>query len=208
MSSIPVKNKIIPQLISYLFHPVWYPLAGIVFLLKLNIGDTSVPLKYQLLIIKITFLCTIVLPLAMLPLMYYLKAIKNFYLHTKRERFIPLTLMCVAYYFEYFLIYYYAPTYLVVVFLFSVCLAMLFVLIVNIFRKISIHMVGLGGFTGLLLALCIVYHIDLLYILAGCILLSGIIASARLILNMHTIHEIWTGYLMGFFIVFLSFLIY
>jgi hypothetical protein len=137
-----------------------------------------------------------------------LKVIKNIQLKTRSERFLPLTIVCIAYYMEYFLIYKYAPAYSVMVFLFSVCLVILFVLIINIFWKISLHTVGLGGCTALILAISIIYHLDLFYLLAICIFISGIVASSRLALKAHSLFEIWTGYLLGFIIVFVTFLFY
>lgn len=208
MRAIPVKKNIIPDIISFIFHPLWYPLAGMCLILKLNINDVVLPEQYQFMMLKITFLCTIVFPLGLIPLILYLKAIKSIQLKTRSERFLPLTIICIAYYMEYFFIYKYAPAYIVMVFLFSVCVVILTVLIVNIFWKISLHTVGLGGCTALILAVSVIYHIDLFYLLIACIFVSGIVASARLAIKAHSFFEIWTGYLIGFFIVFITFLFY
>jgi hypothetical protein len=65
------------------------------------------------------------------------------------------------------------------------------------FSKASAHMAGMGGFTGLLVYLSRAYGIDMYAFLLPTILLTGILASARLYLGAHTNSEIVLGYLCG-----------
>ena len=68
---------------------------------------------------------------------------------------------------------------------------------VNFYRKISLHMIGIGGFTGLFLGLSLNFGINLNTEMIAGILLAGIIGFARLKSNSHQPAEIYTGFLMG-----------
>ncbi len=70
------------------------------------------------------------------------------------------------------------------------------------FTKPSAHMGGIGGFTGLVFALSLQYHLNLLLIIGICFLVSGLLASARLYLDAHTPEELIFGYISGFISVF------
>jgi hypothetical protein len=78
----------------------------------------------------------------------------------------------------------------------TVCLATM----INIFHKISMHSVGISGSLGILFALQYYdYRYDLLIPILVCIMLTGLVGSARLTLVAHTPLEILTGCLVGFF---------
>ena len=62
-------------------------------------------------------------------------------------------------------------------------------------------MAGVGGLTGLILTLSIIYTLDMTFFLTVTVLISGIVASARLALKAHTPMQIITGYLTGFLVV-------
>lgn len=71
--------------------------------------------------------------------------------------------------------------------------------------KISIHMVGIGGLLGAVLGLGIQHGLyglaPLVYTL---IILGGLVGSARLILDAHKPNEVYSGFLLGLVVVFLS----
>jgi membrane-associated phospholipid phosphatase len=71
--------------------------------------------------------------------------------------------------------------------------------------KISIHMVGIGGLLGAVLALT-TYHypMDALILLCSIILIAGGLASARLWLGAHTKGQVYAGFAVGFCSVFLN----
>jgi membrane-associated phospholipid phosphatase len=82
-------------------------------------------------------------------------------------------------------------------FLFGACLSILLVLAVSYFWKISTHLVGWGGLTGLILILSLRFHTDLMLLLIISLLLSGSVAFARLKLDAHTPMQVYTGFLLG-----------
>ena len=95
-----------------------------------------------------------------------------------------------------------APVRLVNLFLFSSTVVILVILFVSLFWKISIHMAGIGGLTGMIMALSIVYGIDASLILSISILVAGLIAASRLALNSHNLLQLLAGYFVGALLVF------
>ena len=63
--------------------------------------------------------------------------------------------------------------------------------------KISAHMVGIGGTAGTVLAIASIHAIPLLPMLAGIILLAGLLGSARLLTSDHTQGQVLAGALLG-----------
>lgn len=64
--------------------------------------------------------------------------------------------------------------------------------------KVSIHMIGIGGLTGMLLGLSQVLNAGLTEVILASILISGFLGSARLILKAHNPNQVYVGFLIGF----------
>ena len=71
--------------------------------------------------------------------------------------------------------------------------------LINFFWKISIHMIGIGGMTGLLLGLSYMGIVNGLLLLFVCILIAGLIGFARLQLKSHTQAQVYGGFILGLF---------
>jgi hypothetical protein len=65
-------------------------------------------------------------------------------------------------------------------------------------QKISAHLAGLGGVCGMLYSISVVTFTETLTWLLVAIVVSGLVASARLILKSHTGIELISGFLLGF----------
>jgi len=76
-------------------------------------------------------------------------------------------------------------------------------LTITYFWKISIHMIGMGGLTGGLLAFAYIFNLDIHLLFSALIISAGFLGVARLYLNAHTLSQVWSGFLLGFFIVFI-----
>jgi len=80
--------------------------------------------------------------------------------------------------------------------------------IISLKWKISTHMMGLGGLTGLVAMASINLNINLYYSLIGVIIATGLTGSSRLYLNAHTPAQVYIGYLAGLVIMILCLWIY
>ncbi len=76
-------------------------------------------------------------------------------------------------------------------------------LIITYFWKISVHMIGMGGLTGGLLAFSYIFGLDIHLLFSALIIIAGLLGVARLTLNAHTLTQVCYGFLLGFFIVFI-----
>ena len=91
----------------------------------------------------------------------------------------------------------------------SIYLGAIYVLILSLyitkFWKISLHMLAIGGLTGVLLTLELLYGQSLNFLLLF-IFISGCLGFSRYSLNAHTLKQIYGGYLLGNIIMCLSML--
>lgn len=182
---------------SYVFHPLWMPFAGslIYFLLSPRYFPPGV-IKAKLLAIAIL---TLFIPVVFYFLLKNLGKAHNMFLYDVKERkwplffFILLLLMVVNQIlnvYNYPALYYYFGGILVSTF---VCY------ILSLFKfKISLHMVGLAGFTMFIISLSSFYHLNLIYSISFLILAIGLTASSRLLYKAHDGLELLLGLLVGF----------
>ncbi len=192
--------------ISYLFHPLLVPLYIMLFLLNLN-AHFSLVLSFtsKLMLSGITCLTTILLPLLIIFLLVKKKLVQSYYLESREERIYPLLVISVFYYLTYYL---FKGVHISPVFSFymlgATFLAILS-LIITFYHKISLHMVGVGGLTGLITGLTLNFAVDLAYFIVLAILVSGFVGFSRLKVNSHKPSEIYSGFLVGASVMFLLF---
>lgn len=153
------------------------------------------------------FILTFMLPLGLIPLFYFSGLVKNIQFTERRERLIPLYITLVLYLSAYYVMRKIPMSQIYQRFLFAASLSILLILIICYFWKISTHMVGWGGLTGLILSLSYKYNIDLLMLLIAGIVCSGCIGYARLRLDAHSPSQVYCGFLLGCFLVLATFLI-
>ncbi|MDA3778699.1 MAG: hypothetical protein PF487_00460, partial [Bacteroidales bacterium] len=113
---------------------------------------------------------------------------------------IPFAITSAIYFFCYFLLHRLMIPIIIENFILTTFIIVLILLIISYKWKISAHMIGIGGLTGALIAFSFSLKLNLLIYLLPVIILSGFIASSRLILKMHNPQEIYSGWLIGFII--------
>jgi hypothetical protein len=108
----------------------------------------------------------------------------------------------ILFYIAYFLVKKLPVSSFIASFLFASAISLLIIIIITYFWKISSHMAGMGGLAGLMLCLSYVFNTDTMYFLVIILLVSGLLASARISLKEHTPEEVYTGFILGFVVVF------
>ena len=200
-----IKN--LAKAISLVFHPLWMPLLGTYILLSGTLL-AILPYESKRLIYIIILTSTIGLPLAMLPFLYFRKKFKTLEMTERQERFVPLFIMSIFYFFSYYTLNNLNAPVLLTGYMLGAFVATILSAIINIWWKISLHLTGIGGITALLIIIIIFkqgYPENLFF---QVVLFAGIVASARLQLNEHNIGQIIAGYIFGFLSVFITFLIF
>ena len=69
-------------------------------------------------------------------------------------------------------------------------------------------MVGIGGMVGLFIALSFRFYVDVVWLLAIFLVLSGVVAWARLALNAHRPSQVYAGFLIGSIIIALTIILF
>lgn len=185
-------------IISYIFHPVLLATYAFVFVdvffpyQFLHLGPQQ---KTQLMLTIVTN--TLVFPVIVLVLMRALKMIGSFELKTNKERIVPFIAISLFYFWTYLVVqklgvgHYFSHIAL------GASLGIFLAFFANVFYKISIHAVGVGGFVGVALTLTLISTYNLLFPLLLVILIAGAVGSARLYLGAHTPREVLSGYMVG-----------
>ncbi len=191
--------KFVAHIFSYIFHPLFIPVYITWFLTSVHPSYFSGFSMYQKnwLVLRVAY-SMVFFPLITVLLLRALKFIDSFFLHTQKDRIIPY-IACGIFYFWVYLVFKNQPNIPIVLtaFIFSVFLASSAALIANIYLKISMHAIGMGGVIGILLI--IMYSNTMLTTLPFSItfLLTGLVCTSRLIVSNHQPKEIYLGLLLG-----------
>jgi hypothetical protein len=191
--------KFVAHIFSYIFHPLFIPVYITWFLTSVHPSYFSGFSMYQKnwLVLRVAY-SMVFFPLITVLLLRALKFIDSFFLHTQKDRIIPY-IACGIFYFWVYLVFKNQPNIPIVLTacIFSVFLASSAALIANIYLKISMHAIGMGGVIGILLI--IMYSNTMLTTLPFSIvfLLTGLVCTSRLIVSNHQPKEIYLGLLLG-----------
>jgi hypothetical protein len=196
--------RLISNFISVLFHPMLMPTIGIFLIFQAGTHVSYISFEAKRIIYITVFLSTCILPLSILPLLYQFKAIQSFNMENARERILPVFLTGFFYYMGYMLLKKMGVPTILGNFMLASLLAVFSAVAVTMFWKISMHMIGIGGITGAILALALRFNLDLSIIIVLLLIFSGLTGTARLHLGAHSPAQIYIGYLGGLLIVFSS----
>jgi membrane-associated phospholipid phosphatase len=185
------------KILSYIFHPIFMPLVGLAIIFNSGIYESDLPGGYMRFLFLIVLLCNVMLPVSIIPVLIYIRHIQNLNIDERRERIIPLFFAAICFYIGYYLVALHSHSQLINLFMLTATAIVIVVLLVSLFWKISLHMTGVGGITGLIIILSYLYRADILILFCIAILISGIIASARLASGSHNPLQILAGYLLG-----------
>ncbi len=190
--------KNLTQAISFVFHPIWMPIVGTFIILNHSRLITLLPTEAHKVIYIIVGLSTIGLPLLMLPVFLFRKNIKTLQMTQKQERYIPLFVMAIFYFFSYHTLRNLNVPNMLSTFILGSFISVTIAAIVNIWWKISLHGIGLGGIIALLTLILVFHHGYPEGLFVQALIYTGIVFSARLYLNQHTLKQIVVGFLCGF----------
>lgn len=202
--------KTLATVITYLFHPLLMATYGcllVFFGLSNTIYAVFTPLKLKLVITTIVFVFTFLLPILNLLILYKLKYVSSLSIEDRNQRTFPLILTSVCYFGLFYMVQDFSIWPAIKLFVLGGGICILFTAIINIWWKISAHMIGIGGMFGVLVALGVFMQLPLLVVISICVLLSGIIGFARLYLESHTHNQVYAGFAFGSITQFLLFLL-
>ena len=188
--------KLFQKVISYIFHPLFIPIAG-TFAYFLITPKYS-PLELQSGNILPIFILTVIIPIITFLILRNIGYINSIQLPTIQERKYPLYIYLAL---LFMVVYKVIPNnYIVELYFYFVGLiaATLATLILLLFKiKSSMHLLGMGSLLMFLINLSIHFEINITLALSLCIFAIGLVATSRLYLKAHTKAEIFIGLCIG-----------
>lgn len=195
----------ISKIISIIFHPVLIPTLGTLLLLNSGFYFAAVSWDAKRFILLVVLFSTAILPLLTTAVLA-LNPKFDITMEKSTDRVVPLLFSSIFYYLGYMLLDRVGAFAAFKLFLIASIIVLIILMVVSLKWKISNHMAAIGGLTGTFFALSFRAGVNPLYIILLLVLLSGIIGTARMLLNKHNIWQIAAGYFTGFII--LYFVIY
>lgn len=197
----------IALVISVVFQPLLMPTLVFGMILFAVPEATSIPAEFKERIFFLIVLCTLVIPMVTIIGLRLSGTVKSLHMPEVNDRRVPFMITSL-----YFL--------LTTWFLFQktdidpalwlsmsiICVSVVILTLISFFWKMSAHMTGVGGLLGVVLVLGSKFpNFEVLYPLLGALILCGMVASSRLLLQAHRPLEIYSGFGTGFFICWLGF---
>ncbi len=196
----------VARFLSVVLHPLLMPtlLFGILLYAApgiLGIDAFSGTLRISLLVL--IFIGTFGVPSLLIYYLFRSGYVQSLHLETLADRRLPYFLTALVYTFLTYLFAFrmqlvstIAPE--IAVLLGSITLSILGVGLISLYWQISAHGTGIGGVVGTVAAIVAKFgQTDLFLLLAGLIVLTGVLVSARLHLNAHTPAQMGAGLLLG-----------
>ena len=194
-----IAARIFSGFFSYLFHPVFIPVYIIFFLLYIHphafSGFSAVEKKQTILIILLNI---VFFPLISVLLLKAVGFIESLYLRTQRDRIIPYIASGIFFFWAY-LVFKNQPQYplLLTSYILGIFLASSAALIANIYFKISMHAIGMGGWLGFFLLIARTNSMLMTWPLSIVLLITGFVCTSRLLSRNHEQKDIYLGLLVG-----------
>lgn len=148
-------------------------------------------------IYMIVAISTILLPLSILPLLKNQNIISDIGLEKRQERLIPLVLTMLFYFLGYFMLLKFPITKFIAQMQLAAIISIFIIVLISLKWKISLHMAGIGGFLGMVIAFTILYTSSLKLVFMTGIIFAGMLAYSRLKLNLHTPSQVYGGFIVG-----------
>lgn len=187
------------KVLSYLFHPLFIPTYVFIWLAQrfsfefAGIDHTSLLFRY----VNI-FWMTAFFPAFSVFLLYQLKFIESIYLRSQKERIVPYVITMFFYWWMFYLSRNFTDQPAVLKhFYLGIFLSTIFGLIINNFIKISLHAMAISAAFAMVIITCMSYGVHFGLDISIACLLTGLICTARLLVQSHTKAEIYSGIIVG-----------
>lgn len=196
----------IARLFSIVLHPLLIPTLGIFILFQLSTYlSFSVTAEARRFILLVIFINTAIIPVLSVLILKQARFIKDLTLDERQERILPLLIATVMLFFTFYLLRQLTLPSLIYYYVTGAAMLVLSSLVITFYWKISVHMISLGGLTGFLIVVSLLLRADISHLIIAAFLVSGITAASRIHLQSHTPAQVYTGCLLGVFIMLMLF---
>jgi hypothetical protein len=191
------KTELAAKIISVAFHPLLMPLYGMLIILMSPTLYGYLPFQVKKVLVFIITVNNVLVPLSLMPWFRYKNLISSYSMENRGERMFPLLSTSFFYSVTVYIFWRFHLPLFIKAFVLSAAILAIVVTILNFRWKISVHSVGAGALLSLITILSVRMQAPALLIIVLMTLVTGIIMSARLLLNAHRPAEVWTGFFTG-----------
>lgn len=186
------------RLLSYLLHPLLMPFYAALLVMNLNSYIAySISPQVQRIIVSLVFITTCILPVLTALILLQKGMIRSLEMESLSERKIPFVTTALFYCICFYLLNQLPVPRILSLMVLGATITIVIAWLFSFFWKISIHMIGIGGFAGILLGLSQVLNASLSGILLLSIIVAGLLGTARLTLGAHSPKQVYVGFLLG-----------
>jgi hypothetical protein len=190
-------DKKIALIISSLFHPVFINTLSLGLLLNLHpVMQVVMPANLKWFYISFYFVVSAFIPSLVIYILKWRGSVSSIQLKHSSERRIPFIITSILLLFTYYLFQKINTSSSIQVFILLCTSLVVSMMIINEYTKISIHMTSMGLLCGIIVSFS--QYSDIRLFLLVAIVVSGMVASARLFADSHTIKQLGYGFTLGF----------
>ncbi|MEL5893361.1 hypothetical protein AAE250_07620 [Bacteroides sp. GD17] len=184
------------KIISAIFTPFSIPFLAFLILFIFSYLRIM-PLQYKLIVLGVVYCFTILMPTLTIFIFRKINGFSPEDLIERKKRYIPFILTITSYVFCLLMMHRLnIPWYMTGIIL-AALVMMVICVIVNLKWKLSEHMAGAGAVVGGLVAFSALFGYNPVWWLCLFILVAGILGTARIILQHHTLGEVMGGFTVG-----------
>ena len=184
------------RVISAKFTPVSIPFLAFLILFLFSYLRIM-PIQYKLIVLGVVYCFTILMPTLTIFLFRKINGFSPEDLGERKRRFMPFLLTITSYVFCLVMMHRLnIPWYMTGIIL-AALIMMVICIVVNLKWKLSEHMAGVGAIVGGLVSFSALFGYNPVWWLCLFILIAGVLGTARIILQHHTLGEVLVGFAVG-----------
>lgn len=184
------------RVISAIFTPFSIPFLAFLILFLFSYLRIM-PIQYKLIVLGVVYCFTILMPTLTIFLFRKINGFSPEDLGERKRRFMPFLLTITSYVFCLVMMHHLnIPWYMTGIIL-AALIMMVICIVVNLKWKLSEHMAGVGAIVGGLVSFSALFGYNPVWWLCLFILIAGVLGTARIILQHHTLGEVLVGFAVG-----------
>ena len=184
------------RVISAIFTPFSIPFLAFLILFLFSYLRIM-PIQYKLIVLGVVYCFTILMPTLTIFLFRKINGFSPEDLGERKRRFMPFLLTITSYVFCVVMMHRLnIPWYMTGIIL-AALIMMVICIVVNLKWKLSEHMAGVGAIVGGLVSFSALFGYNPVWWLCLFILIAGVLGTARIILQHHTLGEVLVGFAVG-----------
>ena len=184
------------RVISVIFTPFSIPFLAFLILFLFSYLRIM-PIQYKLIVLGVVYCFTILMPTLTIFLFRKINGFSPEDLGERKRRFMPFLLTITSYVFCLVMMHRLnIPWYMTGIIL-AALIMMVICIAVNLKWKLSEHMAGVGAIVGGLVSFSALFGYNPVWWLCLFILIAGVLGTARIILQHHTLGEVLVGFAVG-----------